>query len=161
MLLTNCAEIYLSNGHHTLSLYGAITAGRILNSWVMLNKDIQTHTPPFMWDMSAGARSIFIIKNIQPTRLCTLTKTFALNAEKPRRLVDQWKVFGEIAQHESVTNPWLTTIIFFKKWFEHIDDPRFNDLQKYFYKTAWQSSDYLRNQFIWNYIYSIIEKNRI
>jgi hypothetical protein len=162
IVLKNSVEIFLSHQNHTLSLYGLVKPGNIFSTWKVLSGDLESHGPAFLWDMTAGARSLFMLSKISNEGgYNRLRKKFDLHAEKPKLLIDHWHTFREIAQHADFPQPWETEILFFgEKWFKHLDDPAFIKLQQYLYKAAWRSSDYLRNQFIWNFIYSTIQRKK-
>jgi len=162
MILKNSVEIFLTHKNHTLSLYGLVKPGGIISTWMVLGGDIESHGPAFLWDMTSGARSFFMLSKISnQSGDRRLRKAFSLTAEKPKLLIDHWNMFREIAQHPDFSQPWDTEILFFgKKWFQHLDDPAFIKLQQYLFKRAWQGSDFARNQFIWNFVYSTIQRQK-
>jgi hypothetical protein len=160
MILKNSSELFLTQNNHSLSLYGLITPGKIFSTWIVLNSSKITHAPPFFWDMTAGARSFFMLSKLyNQSGYARLRKAFSLSCDKPKFLFEHWKIFKEIAQDRAFTQPWETEILFFgKKWFDQLHDPKFIFFKNYLLDKAWQSSDYVRNQFIWNYIYSTIQR---
>jgi hypothetical protein len=162
LILNNSAEIFLSHQNHTLSLYGLVKPGNIFSTWIVLSEGLDSYASPFLWDMTAGARSFFMLSKISNQSGYTrLRKRFALTAEKPKYLRDQWYIFREIAQSSEFKQPWETDILFFgKKWFDHLTDPSFYKFTEYLRRTAWLNSDYHRNQFIWNFIYSTIQRKK-
>ncbi len=110
--------------------------------------------------MTAGARSLFMLAKISKAYSYNkLVKEFGLTTDKPTSMLDHWYTFRELSQHPNFGQPWETEILFFSKaWFEQLDDEAFTAFQRYLYKNAWESSNYIRHQFIWNLVFSLIQK---
>lgn len=161
IVLKNSTEIFMILENHTIPLYGIITPGRIFSTWKVLNP-LSSQSPAFLWNMTAGARSIFMLPKISESdKYKKLKKQFNLKSEVPRTLLDHWHIFREIASHSSLTSTWATEILFFSnKWFEHLEDKKWQPFKDYLYKNAWQGSEYWRNQFIWDLVFSLIQKER-
>ena len=162
IVLKNSVEIFLSHENHTLSLYGLIKPGHVFSTWYILGNNFESNGPPFLWDMTSGARSFFLLSKISnQSGYARLRKVFSLSSDKPKLLIDHWNVFREIANSDQFNQPWETELLFFgKKWFDDLDDTAFSKLQTYLFKNAWRGSDYARNQFIWNFIYSTIQRKK-
>lgn len=161
LMLNKSAEIFFILDKKTIPLYGLIPAGKVFSTWKVLNVS-PSHGPAFLWDMTAGARSILMLPKISEqgghTRIC---KAFNIKAGKPDSLLSQWHVFREIANSPYFETDWKMDILFFgKKWFDHLFDDRFIYLQRYLYHEAWEGSNYFRHQFIWNLIFSLIQQKR-
>lgn len=162
MVLQNSVELFLTLDDRTLpSIYGLITPGKIFGTWRVLNpqKALQSI---FVWDMTAGARSLFMLPKISETeRHKKLKRAFHLNADVPRTQMEHWSIFREIANHASFPNSWHTEILFFsKKWFEHLEDEAWMPFYYFLLRTVWQSTEFWRNQFFWDILFSTIQKSR-
>lgn len=159
LILENSAEIFFEMEDRTIPLYGLIKPGYIFGVWRALNP-LFSHCPAFLWDMTAGARSLIMLPKIsESSGHDRLKKAFQLKEEKPRSLLQHWKVFREIANHESFNYEWNTKILYFTKdWFTHLQDKAWQDFAIYLYTKAWQGSEFWRNQFTWDLIYSVIAK---
>jgi len=162
MILENSAEIFVDTGSRIIPLYGLIHPGKIFSTWMILNCKVPSNCQILLWDMTAGARSIFMLQKANEKQShSNLKKKFHIQTERPNQLIDQWHLFKEIANHRSFGDPWETKILFFgRKWFDHIDDPRWMKFYFYLYKNAWINSDYWRNQFTWDLVFSLIEDRK-
>ncbi len=163
LILQNTLEIfYIINQCSIPFLYGLVAPGSIMSTWKVIS-DPEAHTPAFLWDVVSGARSLFMLSKISDTAgNKRLKKHFnLLTTNKPKTFLSQWEIFREILAHESINKKWETKILFFgKKWFEKINNARFKELHLYLLKKAWRGSNYFRNQFIWDLIYSIIQERK-
>ena len=135
IILGNTAEIFMIFEQHTIPLYGLIPEGKIFSSWRVLSQKI-SHSPAFLWNMTAGARSIFLLSKISESiGHKRLMKTFNIKAEKPVNLLDHWYTLKAIANDENFKDPWKLTIIYFsKKWFEKLNDPAWQRFEHYMLK---------------------------
>lgn len=159
IILKNSAEIYLERDSHTIPLYGIIPPGKIFSTWRVLNPN-KTHAPAFIWEMTSGARSVFMLPKIsEAARHNKIKKEFKISCDKPNSLSKHWNIFKEIANSNTIEEPWNCEFLFFSKnWFKNLDSPDWITLQKYLLKTAWTNSEYLRNLFTWNSVYSVIQE---
>lgn len=159
MVLKNTFELFLPLEDRVIPFLGLIHPGTPFGAWRILNphKNLQ---PKFIWDMTAGARSIFMLPKIsEEKKHLKLKKIFNLSANTPKSLMMHWEIFKEIANHPSFKQPWEAEILFFsKQWFEHLEDSEWADFYRYFHDSVWKGTDYLRNQPFWNLIFSIILK---
>jgi len=161
LILNKSVEIFYNVADYTIPLYGVIPPGKIFSTWKILS-NTASHGPPFIWNMTAGARSIFFLAKISEQlghkRLCN---HFNINVDKPNTLLEQWYVLKAIAQSAQFTSPWQTEILFFgKKWFANLEDDAFIYFQRYLFQQAWNGSNYFRHQFIWELIFSLIWKEK-
>lgn len=119
LILNNTAELFIILKNTTIPFYGLISPERIFGTWRILNPKISQH-PNFIWNMVAGARSIFMLPKISETAgYNRLRRAFHLHSEKPKTLLEHWKIFREIANHPDFGEIWSTEMLFFsKKWFD-------------------------------------------
>jgi hypothetical protein len=166
VILKNSAEIFMElERERTIPLfYGLIPPGKIVSTWRVLNPKC-SNAPAFLWHMTAGARSIFMLPKIaQASGFRKLRKAFNLRVEPPASLFEHWNIFREIANHSSLDEKekWEVEILYFgKKWFESLDDKAWVFFHRYLLDEAWKSSEFWRNQFIWDMTFSFIQKKRI
>ncbi|HVV69637.1 MAG TPA: hypothetical protein VG895_00550 [Patescibacteria group bacterium] len=161
ILLNRLAEFFIVMENHTIPLYGLIEPGKMFGTWRVLNL-MGSHNPIFIWNMTAGSRSIFMLPKISETmRFGKLTRAFGLKAEKPNSLLDHWEIFREIANHPDFGETWTTEILFFsKKWFDRLDDKKWSDFALYLYRNAWLGSEFFRNKYLWDLVFSLILNER-
>ena len=160
IILKNSTEIFILLGNRTVSLYGLITPGKIFSTSRILSEKV-SYSPPFLWDMTAGARSIFMLPKISERMAHERIKQlFNVQESPPAGLLDHWQVFKEIAHHKDFNQTWTTEILFFtKSWFEHLDDKAWRDFKLYMLQEAWNGSEFWRNQFVWDLAFSLIQQN--
>ncbi len=161
VILQGSAEIFIIQDEYPVSLYGLIPPGKILSTWKVLSED-PSLSPIFRWNMSSGARSLFMLPKIsKATAHKRIAKELGLQQEPPKNLLEHWEIFKEIANHPGFGEHWACIIAFFNnKWFEHMNDPAFKDFKLYLLETAWNASNYWRHQLIWNLVFSVIQIDR-
>lgn len=161
-VLQNSIELFIAEGNHVLPFYSLIPEGSILGTWMILasNPGLQ---PSFIWGMTAGARSLFMLAKIsEKGKHNKLIKAFGLNMNAPKNHLGHWHVFREIAQHPDFGETWNTELLFLpKKWIESIrNDPAWGTLEKFLLRKAWDTSEGVRNQYIWDLILTVIQYRR-
>lgn len=160
-VLHNSVEITLSTSDKRLVSFplGMVGAGALFSTWGVL-KDFKALQPAFLWDVTAGARSIFMLPKISEARAHKrLLKHYHINSDQPQSLFDHWNVFRDIANSSSQNHPWYTELVFFsKEWFEHLHDKRWFKFRCYMLDRAWQALELHTNQFIWNAALSVIQE---
>jgi len=161
LVLKNSLELFFTLDDRIIPFYGLIPEGKIFGSWRMFSMS-HSHHPRFVWDLTAGARSIFMLPKIsEKTSHTRLRQALQINSEKPKTLLDHWEVFKQIANSSQNNDPWYTEVLFFtNKWLEHVDDPVWQPFNYYLLKISWQNSDFWRSEFIWNLVFSIIQKRK-
>jgi hypothetical protein len=165
LILKNQFEVYLELREHTLLLpTGLHSPGNIYSISRVLSPHGSMH-PAFMWSISAGARTMFMLPKISAVAgYKKLKRKFDIPFEgTPKTLPDHWDIFKGIANHPSFKDPWSAELIYFgKKWFEHFEDKAWQAFARFFYKIGWDTTEYYRSQFVWDLIYSLIkEKKRL
>lgn len=160
LILKNSFEIYLPLEDRTLPLSGLIPPGTAFGAWRMLNPHHTEH-PIFIWDMSAGARSVFMLPKItEGLKHKKLAKNFGITASIPRTLMQHWEVFRQLANSKhNYCEPWNSEVLYFSdSWFKHLSDKAWTDFYQYFYRSGWAGTEYWRNQPVWNLIFSLVLK---
>lgn len=161
IVLNNSVEVFVPLRDRIVPLYGIIEPGNIFSTWRVLNQEA-THAPAFIWEMTAGARMFFMLPKISRAvahdRMCS---SLSISARLPDGLIDHWQVFKEIANHPGYQEPWTTEILFFsKKWFDHLDDKAWHSFKFYLLERGWKGSEFWRNKFTWDLIFSTIQERR-
>ena len=137
LVLSNTFEIFLPLEDRTIPLSGLIYPGTAFGAWRILNAK-KAEQPAFIWDMTAGARSVFMLPKITEVKKhLQLKKMYDLTADVPRSLMGHWDIFKQIANHSSFRKPWYSEILFFSRnWFNHLDDNIWKPFYYYFYDSA-------------------------
>ena len=158
IVLKNTFEIFLPLEDRTIPLSGLIMPGTVFGASRVLSA-ANPEQPVFIWDMTAGARSVFMLPKItEEKRHKKLQKTFGVMSGLPKTLMQHWHVFRELANgYEGKEAPWQSEILYFNgAWFEHKGDPAWQEFYQYFYQAGWAGSEFWRNQPLWNLIYSLV-----
>ncbi len=160
IMLNNTLELFSPLSDRTLPLGGLIMPGSMFGMARMLTRTHLPNQPRFIWGMTAGARSLFMLPKVaEREKFKRLKRAFDLTLDKPKALVDHWSVFCEIANHASFTQPWQAEVLFFSRaWFDRLNDIRWQAIANFFYSYAWEQADYWQNQFVWNLIFSLIQR---
>lgn len=164
IVLKKSLELFVTL-HDRVIPYFLINPGNMYGVWKVLDARANqntTHAPYNIWDLTSGARSIFMLPKISETGGHNrLQKSFDFTLDKPDDLRDHWKIFTAIASHESFEDKWESEVLFFsKEWFAHLDDPEWKELSHYLLDFNWACTEYWRSQFSWYLAFSRIHATR-
>lgn len=164
MVLHNSIEMYMTLEDRIIP-FSISGPGSIFGLWRVLDRpdhDRLSHASVFMWDMTAGARSIFMLPKISEALAHNkLKQAMRISIDKPRDLLDHWKVFKEIATQPDFPEPWHVEMLFFsKQWFERMFEAGWIKLHQYFLDKTWRGTEFWRNQFVWNLTFTRIQSMR-
>lgn len=126
--------------------------------------DQSLQTEPAIWNMTSGTRSCFMAPKIsRASSHNKLKKHFSIHADAPKTLSDHWKVFTEVYQgaveHHKADSWQSEVLLFSKNWFtQHHDDPTWQSLWLYLYRTNRRLNAFWRNSFTWNLTFLKINK---
>jgi len=159
LVLENSIETFFALEDRTIpsSFY---TEGGMVSLWSILEGDNSYQAGP-LWSISSGARTVCMLPKISDkSGYDELKRKYNLKAQSPKSLTDHWKIFENIANHKNFSQQWRSKIIFFsKQWFDHKNDKVWFKFYNYLMDTAWKDSTVKRNQFIFDFIFSILQKN--
>ena len=164
LVLKNTLDLYISL-EKRIAMYALINEGSVFGTWQVFDQKARgnmIYTPIPLWDMTAGARSIFMLPKIsEANAFGKLRKKYDLKSEPPKKLGEHWKIFKEIANHPTFEEKWETELLFFShKWIESIHDLAWYKLKSYLSDAAWGGSEFWRNQFCWDLTFSRIQERR-
>jgi len=161
LVLKNTCELFtgLHNRTTTLYGYGMIPPGRLFGTFRILSEK-KSHQPKFIWDMTAGARSIFMLPKIsEAARHNKLKKKYHIHAGTPKSLAEHWQVFREIAAHPSFPEPWQVELLYFsEKWFTYLNDRKWLRFSHFLYRNAWNGAEFSLNSLLWDLTFSIMQE---
>ncbi len=158
MVLSHSAEMYIPLEDRVIP-HSILHPGDVFGLGSLFDGLI-SHCPPlFLWDMTAGARSVTMLSKISDTiSHRRLIQTFQLNSSSPKNLLDHWSVFTELANNPKLGDPWETELLFFSQsWIDKLKDKAWIGLRDYLRELAWQQSAYWRNQYTSNLIWTRIQ----
>lgn len=160
LVLNKSLELYLGRPTiDNLMTLMTIPKGAVISTSMILSK--QFLHPPFLWNITSGARSVFMLPKISHARMYRrLCADLSINIEPPTSPYDHWSVFREIAKTET-KNQWQSKVLYFSKdWFKQLDDPLWVHFKNYLLQTFSQSYNYMGNTFSWDYVFNLILKNK-
>lgn len=161
LVMENGFEVFISDPSVTMPLFIFIPRGGVFSVSRVVSD--RPHHPAFLWTMTSGARSTFMLPKISQTRkIRRLGTALNIDIEVPRSNLEHWELFKNIACSEQAP-VWNAKILYFsKQWFEHLDDPAWIKFKVFLLEKFQRSFDSLGNLFIWDMIFSmILRKNKI
>lgn len=160
LISKNSIETFLDRNNRIIPA-SLISAGGFISLWRVLDEGPSYHTGKF-WNITSGVRSICMTPKITDTKSHKKLKTaFNLTQNVPQELSAHWDLFVSIANHHTFPYPWHSTLIFFpKSWFEHKKDKSWLNFYHFLYNYVWQKSNFRRNQFIFDFAFSIAQEVR-
>lgn len=161
MLLNNSAELFISLDNRIIP-YAVVGPGHVMGAWRILDEAISHCPPTFLWGMTAGARSIFMLPKIsKQVAHQRIKKHYHIDIEKPKSIADHWGIFKALSKSEEFGQEWHMDILYFNyKWFENLRDPAWSGFHKYLLESVWLSSSFWRNQYLWEILFAYIRKKR-
>ncbi len=161
LVLNNSLEFFITLGEHNAP-YAILQQGAIFGLWKMLDRGLSHCPETFLWGLTAGSRSLFMLPKISETVAFNRIKhKYHLKSDKPNSLLDHWEVFRELTNQANGQQPWhVDLLLFSKEWFVHQDDRAWIPFNYFLLDKAWQSSSYWRNQYIWTVLFSLIQQKR-
>ncbi len=139
-------EVFLETGERVIPLV-FFKPGVIMGLWESLEEKA-SYLIKQIWDVSAGARSIFMLPSIsQRVPHEQLKKHYGVKRSAPSTLYDHHQVFTQIIQSQNFKKPWMHEILFLgKDWLTpNNQDIGWLRFHNYLLKKAWQLSAYNRN----------------
>lgn len=149
--LKNSIELY-SKPRHRVAPFSIMHPGKLFALWSAFENEKSAHIGR-IWNISAGARSIFLLPKISDlTSFWRLKKEFALDSELPKSSEDHWHLLKEIA--DKVKDSWEVEVIFFShKWFDQ-NSSDWRLFKLYLMEVVWRSTSFVRDSVIFHQIFS-------
>ena len=159
MVLSNAAELFIPIEDRIIP-YSVIKAGDIFGLWTIFDGLISYCPPLFLWDLTAGARSVSMLSKISDSMSHRrLVQQFQLTKSCPKTLLDHWGIFTEIGNSPAFGEPWEAEFLFFShQWIDHLRDKAWLPFYACLQDLAWKSSAYWRNQFMANLMWTHIQR---
>jgi hypothetical protein len=165
MLLEKNLELFIDLKEDKITIPRIIyKPGSIFPLARLLNRNsIHTYAPNGVLTMTAGARSAFMLSNIGcGTHHLHIQRDFNIQTPPPKTLYDHWNIFKQIINSEVVNSDWRACLMYFSQnWLDKIDsDNAWLELKLYLHELAWEYYQFHRNQFYYDFVFSIIQKRR-
>lgn len=139
-------EVFLESDHRCVPL-SYFEPGVILGLWESLEPE-NSYFPRRIWQVSAGARSIFMLPGIsQRIQHEKLKKKYQVRNSPPSNLYQHRDIFKQLASHTKFKQKWNCEIIYFSKNWLRPDNKNQHWLRFHHYllEEAWNLSSYNRN----------------
>ena len=119
------------------------------------------HQPAFVWNITSGVRSAFMLPKISQTRKYKkLRNELNINTEIPKGIEEHWDTFTSISNSEC-SKTWRSKILFFSNpWFEILEDKKWEHLKSFLLNNAIPSIVNFGSSYIWDSVLSLILKER-
>lgn len=146
LIISKSVEVFFETDERVMParFYGV---GSIFGLWQLFDP-----TPSNMvkkiWNLSAGARSVFMLPMISDSASHTrLKRDYGISSYQPKTLRDHRELFVDINNHSKNVDPWTCDVLFFtNEWItESDDDLTLLRLHKYWLSEAWDQSYHCRN----------------
>lgn len=158
------SEFFLSTAQGVLP-YAVMEPGQIFGLSRILDILDMQHTKeknlsPFIWEFTAGVRSIFMLPKItENIGHNKLKKKHNLSLLKPQNLSDHWSIFKDIANQCNTS--WRAEILFFSNnWFKKLSEPTWLGLYCYFLKNNRLSYEFWNAYISWQITFNTIEHSK-
>ena len=143
--------------------FSMLQEGRIFGLWRVLDSLTHSWHIEHIWNINAGARSLVMLPKITDSiGYMRLKKEFGIKTIVPKKLQQQWHVFKVLANHSAVANEWHVELLCFPRtWFEaSTKDPSWLYFKNYLLQTAWEGTEYWRNQATFEFLFSCLQQTR-
>lgn len=137
LLLNRANEVFIEVDDRIIPLR-FLSAGKFFGLFEVTDFLSGISTQP-IWCVSSGSRSIFMLPKIaDKTGYNRFKKELNIPVNPPRSLVEHWKIFSQISNHDAYINNWFSDIIFFTgAWFSKPhSDPRWSVFYNYIFRES-------------------------
>ena len=167
LLLNKSAEVFIENSGSPFPL-NILSPGDLFGTFETVDFMMDKQSYP-VWNVSAGARSTFMLPKISDASGLKRLRThynIAHNNVQLRSLSDHWNLFKEITLRPNFTEPWKSEILFFpKQWFTEKKDIAWFEFYQLIWEQTWRQAQYamssfnLRNE--WQTCLKVIDARRL
>lgn len=147
LMLKNLSEVYFEMIDRVICL-NIFPPGFIFGLWESLDPP-KSYYVKCLWSVVAGARSLYLLPKItEAFSYRELRKKYGVRAQQPRNLVEQWRVFVDIANSQAFPDEWYTEVLFFSdKWMNMATtDTAWKMFHCFMLQQGWDQSQYWRNK---------------
>jgi hypothetical protein len=165
MLLDKSLELFIDLKHEGITIPRILyTPGSFFPfARILSRKSTYTYAPNGVLTMTAGARSVFMLSNIGcATNHLSLQRDFNIQTPPPKSLYDHWHVFRQIVNSDAINSSWRACLMYFSQnWLDKLyAEKAWLPLKLYLHELAWKYYEFQRNQFYYDFVFSIIQKRR-
>lgn len=143
-LLNKSSEVFIQTEKRAIPL-NLFHPGGLLGLFETIDYLLNRRSSP-MWNVSAGARSIFMLPKISETQsFKRLNQIYGIPMVlQPKDFPDHWQVFVEISKQVQTEPAWKSEVIFFpKKWIENSAiSKHWSGFKDYLFSSAWSQAQF-------------------
>jgi hypothetical protein len=157
-ILNKSAELYMTLPNRSEPVpFAIIPSGRLFSTSVVLEDDHHLYQPAFLWSISAGAKTIFMLPKISKAQnYRRLQKKLGFNSSAPTNIFQHWNLFKEM-QESGSNKEWQLEVIFFsKKWFDSLSSKIMMVFKLYMQTQLHKVYSFWNSQYVWNAYFSLI-----
>jgi len=161
LILENSIEAFMRAGDRIIPSSLA-KAGQLISLWRVLDEAESFHAGRF-WNITSGARSVCMVPKITDAGgYKSLKSRYGVKFSIPQKLSEHWVLFTEVIHQINYANKkWESGLLFFPKiWFDNKKDKQWARFYYFLFNTLWQKSAFRRNQFIFDFAFSLAQQNR-
>jgi hypothetical protein len=160
IVLNNSIELFVEFDNQVIP-FSLMKEGKIFALWSALDVQDSAHLGR-VWNINAGARSLYLTaKMTDAGSFKRLKKEFKLRSMPPKSFSEQYNVFKEISQREEFGSDWHVDLLFFTNdWLENLSTPSWRLFREYLLNCFYHETAYLRNQVVFDYMFSCALKKR-
>ncbi len=152
-------EVFSETGERVIPL-AFFKPGVIMGLWESLEENA-SYFPKQIWDVSAGARSIFMLPSIsQRVPHEQLKKHYGVKRSAPNTIYDHHSVFRQIIQNQHFKQEWVHEILFLgEDWLiPNNQDIGWLRFYNFLSKKAWKLSGHSRNKITFDRIWLLFSQ---
>ncbi|AIT09358.1 hypothetical protein LO80_04830 [Candidatus Francisella endociliophora] len=150
-------EIYFEDSRGVVP-YDNCVPGSLFSMRSLFSHDYNHQEFTQTWNISAGARSLYLLPKISDTRSFNrLKRAFSPNIAKAKDMFGQWDIFKLISENSDDKGKWTVDVYFFTKdWFDEAKNANLSILKLYFYDYMWPFFSRIGNSISFKYNFSNI-----
>lgn len=159
VVLDHSAELFIQTEDRIIP-FTMMMKGKIFALWGVLNPSNMFHAPD-IWSITAGARNIFLLPKFSDSNAYKkLARARNIKLPLPRKLLDQWSVMSQMAQHNEFSDNWHTEILFFPaQWVQEQNTEAWKDFHRYLLQEGWDTTEYWRTKIAYDLTWDLFVKN--
>ncbi|XVN42087.1 MAG: hypothetical protein RCG15_05255 [Candidatus Rickettsia vulgarisii] len=166
LVLNNSTEVFVKI-QNRVAPRNFLVAGELFGLFELMS--LLTQIPSsdtLIWNVSAGARSTFMIPSIFDTiGHNRIKKRIGADIHVPSSLSDHWKTFVDINKYSHNANWNNTILVFSKEWFEDQNDLGYINFYKYLVSQCWKQfqllEDFTDFSLLWSFFTHAINKRNL
>ena len=155
-ILDKSAEVFF-NIKNNLIPVSYLERGSFLGLWEALDMS-QSHYIKDIWNISAGARSLFLVpKTTDAASYMGLRSFYKIRSKSPKDNYGHWETFVEIANSARFEQVWTADILVFTdNWLDKIMTlDSWLPLKAYCFEYCWKESHYWRNKVSFDFVWKL------